>query len=69
MNTENVVCIANISPRERQKRLVIGMIMFAGSVIVLAALLAIGAERWWRLILFPALYVAATGFFQWREKT
>ena len=36
---------------------------------VLAVLIAIGANRWWRLPLFLMFWGAAGGFFQWRDKT
>lgn len=62
-------CIANISLSERRKRLASGLVMFAASFIVLVALIAIGASRWWRLALFPLFWGAASGFFQWRDKT
>lgn len=62
-------CIPNISPRERRKRLAGGVIMFVISLAVLAALVATGADRWWRLALLPLFWGAASGFFQWRDKT
>jgi hypothetical protein len=62
-------CIPNISPRERRKRLAGGVIMFVISLAVLAALMATGADRWWRLALLPLFWGAASGFFQWRDKT
>lgn len=63
------VCIPNISTRERRKRLASGVITFAISLAVLAALLATDTARWWRLILLPLFWAAAVGFFQWRDKT
>ena len=63
------VCIPNISRRERRKRLVSGVIMFVVSLAILAAFMAGGASRWWRLALFPLFAGAASGFFQWRDKT
>ncbi len=62
-------CIPNISPRERRKRLAGGLIMFVISLAVLTALIATGADRWWRLALLPLFWGAASGFFQWRDKT
>ena len=61
--------ITNINRRERRKRLAGGLTMFAVSFAVLVTLIARGASRWWRLALFPLLWGAATGFFQWRDKT
>ncbi len=63
------VCIPNISKRERRKRLASGVIMFVISLAVLMVLMAGGASRWWRLALFPLFAGAASGFFQWRDKT
>lgn len=63
------VCIANISPRERRKRLIGGIVQFVITLAILAALIATGADRWWRLALLPLFWGAALGFFQWRDKT
>jgi hypothetical protein len=62
-------CIANISPRERLKRLVGGVIPFLIAVVILAVLISSGADRLWRLPLFLLYWSATTGFFQWRDKT
>ncbi len=63
------VCIPNISPRERRRRLAGGVAGFILGVAVLGVLFAIGADRWWRLLLLPIFWSAAVGFFQWRDKT
>jgi hypothetical protein len=63
------VCIANISPSERRKRLVFGVIPLVIGLAILVALIAIGAARWWRLALLPLFWAAAIGFFQWRDQT
>jgi hypothetical protein len=63
------VCIANISPRERLKRLVGGIIPFVLALGVLTWLMSIDANRLWRLPLFILFVAAASGFFQWRDKT
>jgi hypothetical protein len=63
------ICIANISLEERRKRLAGGVIAFVISLAVLAALMATGTSRWWRLALFPLFWGATVGFFQWRDKT
>jgi hypothetical protein len=63
------VCIANISPVERRKRLVFGVIPLIVGLAVMAALMATGAGRWWRLALLPLFWAAAIGFFQWRDQT
>lgn len=63
------ICIPNISTRERRKRLAGGAIQLVISLGIFALLVALGADRWWRLILLPMFWGAAVGFFQWREKT
>ena len=66
---EGAACIANISPRERRRRLLAGAIQLAVTLVGLAALLASGRPRWWRLGLLPLFWAAGSGFFQWREST
>jgi hypothetical protein len=63
------VCIPNINTAERRKRLAAGAVEFLITLVILAALLAFGLSRWWRLILFPLFAGAAAGFFQWRDRT
>ncbi len=63
------VCIANISPGERRKRLNFAIFHFALSMAVLAALLFFGVDKLWRLPLFFMFASAASSFFQWRDKT
>ena len=63
------VCIANISPKERRKRLESGIVTAVISLVVLAVLVATGVNPWWRLTLFPLFAGAASGYFQWRDKT
>ena len=63
------ICIPNISTRERRKRLAGGAITFILALAVLAILTTTGVSQWWRLALFPLFAGAATGFFQWRDKT
>ena len=67
--SEAVVCIPNINNRERRKRLLFGVIALAISLIVLAALIMTGVNRWWRLPLTLLFWGAAIGYFQWRDKT
>jgi len=63
------VCIANISPRERSRRLKAGAIQFALGLVILGALMAFGASRGWRILVLPFFAGASFGFFQWRDKT
>jgi uncharacterized membrane protein HdeD (DUF308 family) len=62
-------CFPNISLKERRKRLMSGLIMLVISLVVLIVLLAAGISPWWRLGLLPFFAGAASGFFQWRDKT
>lgn len=63
------VCISNLSPAERRKRLLGGVTGFVIALVVLAVLIASGADRLWRLPLFLLFFSAANGYFQWRDKT
>ena len=65
----SMACIPNISLRERRRRLAGGIVSFVVSLAILATLMARGANRWWRLPLFLLFWGAASGFFQWRDKT
>ena len=64
-----IPCAPNISLRERRVRLISAVISFGLSVAILAALIAAGASRWWRLPLCLLFWAGAIGFFQWRDKT
>jgi hypothetical protein len=63
------VCIANISTPERRRRLMFGLITFGVSIAVLAVLMVTGANRLWRLPLVLLFWGAASGYFQWHDKT
>jgi hypothetical protein len=63
------ICIANISPSERRKRLIGGVVPFVIAIVLLAVLISSGADRLWRLPLFLLYWSATSGFFQWRDKT
>jgi len=63
------VCIANISPKERQLRMRFGMVQFAVSLVTLAVLVALDVNPFWRLPLIFMFWVAAVGYFQATDKT
>jgi hypothetical protein len=63
------VCIANISPKERRMRLNYGIVQFVFGFVVLAVLLAVGADKAWRLSLFVMFASAAVSCFQSFDKT
>ena len=70
LSEENAqVCIANIGPKARQVRLQFGLVQLGMGLAVLVALLAIGAPWYWRAPLLLVFWGAASGFFQWRDKT
>ena len=62
-------CIANIGPRERQKRLVFGVAALFLSVVISAVFVIEGVRPIWRLMLFVPLFAGALGFFQARDRT
>ncbi len=63
------VCIANISPLERRKRLRFAILQFAIGTIILAGLLLFGVDKFWRLPLFFIFAASGASYFQWRDKT
>jgi len=63
------VCIANISPKERQLRMRFGMIQLAISLVILAVLVALDVNPLWRLPLLFTFGTAAVGYFQAKDKT
>lgn len=63
------VCISNISPLERQKRLRFGISQFITTLVILIILISLGADRLWRLPLLFMFWAAAVGYFQARDKT
>lgn len=63
------VCIANISPLERQKRLRFGITQFIISLVVLSVMIAFHVEHLWRLLLLFLFWASAVGYFQARDKT
>ena len=63
------VCISNISPLERQKRLRFGISQFIITLVVLGMLIAFAVDRLWRLPLLFMFWGAAVGYFQARDKT
>jgi hypothetical protein len=63
------VCIANVSPLERRKRLLFGIRQFIFTVIILSVLIVLHVNPLWRLPLLFMFWAAATGYFQARDKT
>ncbi len=63
------VCIANISPYERRKRLNFSIWQFIVTLAVLGVLIVLGIDPLWRLVLFFLFSASTTSFFQSRDKT
>ena len=63
------VCIANISPLERRKRLMYGIRQLIWTLVILGVLIILHVNPLWRLALLFMFWAAATGYFQARDKT
>ena len=63
------VCIANISPYERRKRLNFAIQQFIVTLLVLGVLIVLGLSPLWRLPLFFLFSASMVSFFQARDKT
>lgn len=63
------VCIANISPYERRKRLNFSILQFVVTLVALGVLIVLGIDPLWRLALFFLFSASTTSFFQSRDKT
>lgn len=62
-----LVC-ANIGPKERQKRLVFGVLGLASAVVLSIYLLASGAPWWTGIVTLPFFLGGWTGLFQWQHR-
>ena len=63
------VCIPNISPQERKKRVQFSIQYFIFTLIVLGILLALDVNPLWRLPLFFMFSAATTSYIQALDKT
>lgn len=63
------VCYENIGPRERQKRALYGYLALGFGVALAAGLVVMGADRWWRLLVFGPLAAGVANWLQARERT
>lgn len=68
---ENIgeVCIANISPLERKKRLKFAIQQFIVTLVILGALIALDLNPLWRLPLLFLFSASTTSYFQVLDKT
>lgn len=67
--TVGEVCIANISPYERRKRVNFAILQFIVTLVALGVLIVLGTDPIWRLPLFFLFSASTTSFFQSRDKT
>ena len=63
------VCIANISPYERRKRLMFAVRQFVVTLVLLGVLILLEWNPLWRLPLFFLLSASTVSYFQSRDKT
>jgi hypothetical protein len=63
VDTETI-CVANIGPKGRRRRLIFGAAFLGLGVLAVAALIAGGASWFWSAALFLPLWVGALGLFQ-----
>ena len=63
------VCIPNISPAERQKRLNFGIRQFIFTLVILAVMIVLGVNHFWRLPLLLMFWAAGASAFQAFDKT
>ena len=63
------VCIANISPKERKKRVRFAIRQFIFTLVVLSVLVVLDVNPIWRLLLFFLFSAATTSYIQALDKT
>ena len=63
------VCVPNIGPGERRKRLYAGFVYLGIAIIAFMIMVVTGTSRGYRLLLFLPLWAAGVGVFQYLEKT
>ena len=68
MTETNLVCF-NLGPRERQKRLALGVMGIVVGVVAFLMLRASVAPWWAYLVLMPFFVAGAVGLIQWRART
>lgn len=66
---EGDVCIANIGPAERRKRMRFGVALLVAGGVVAGLLIGSEAHRLWRLALFVPFWLGGLGLFQARNQT
>lgn len=63
-NPKYIPGICNIGPSERAKRRMSGIVGLIITIVVLIILIALGTSKYWRIIIFIPVTIAAAGFLQ-----
>ena len=63
------VCIANISPQERQIRLIFAVRQLIITLLTLAVMIALHLNPLWRFLLLFMFSASTVSYFQARDKT
>lgn len=63
------VCVVNIGPRERRRRMRFGVVLLVAGACLAALLVGLQADRLWRLLLFLPFWAGGLGVLQARERT
>jgi len=61
--------VANIGPRGRRRRVLLGAAALAAGVAILALLVMLGVDRGWRALLVVPFWAGALGILQARAHT
>src|SRR5688572_12230156 len=69
MSDSDSVCAMNIGPRERQKRLIAGIVFCLLTIGLGYFLISSGVQRVYRLMLFPAIFISSLCLLQVKHKT
>jgi len=62
-------CPINIGPKQRRRRIILGILMFLGSAALAIFLLGSEFPHAWRFFLFFPFYLSMLGFLQAKAKT
>ena len=63
------VCVPNIGPEERRRRLIGGAVALGVGVGLAGLMVVADVDRWWRVALLLPFWSASLGYFQAAEKT
>jgi hypothetical protein len=66
--SETVSDLCNIGTRERRKRRLLGFVALTAGVAAAFVLVVYDAPRWWRLVIFPLIWIGGLGLMQARDK-